>query len=201
MGTRQTQPTFFPSAAAFRSWLRNHHRQAAELWVGFWKRATGRPSLTWSESVDEALCYGWIDGVRHRIDTERYAIRFTPRRPGSGWSAVNLRRMKDLEAAGRMTAAGRRAFHSSDHRKSGYSAADPADFDAAARTRFRADRVAWAFFRAQPPGYRRTVTGWVMSAKRPETRERRLAMLIADSAAGHRLNLMAPGRREASGNA
>jgi uncharacterized protein YdeI (YjbR/CyaY-like superfamily) len=189
------QPTFFSSPAAFRAWLRKHHTAETVLWVGFWKQATGKPTLTWSESVDEALCYGWIDGLRKSHDHEGYVIRFTPRKAGSAWSAINLRKMKELEAAGRMTEAGRRAFHASDHRKSGYAVKDHrADFDAAALKRFRAQRKAWVFFEKQPPGYRRLATWWVMSAKKEETRERRLAVLIADSAAGRRLDRMAPGR-------
>jgi uncharacterized protein YdeI (YjbR/CyaY-like superfamily) len=158
--------------------------------------------MTWSESVDEALCYGWIDGLRKAWDAEGYVIRFTPRRPGSAWSAINLRKMRELEAAGRMTAAGRRAFHASDHRKSGYAVKDfSGTFDAAALRAFRRERTAWAFFQAQPPGYRRLVTYWVMNAKKPETRERRLAILIADSAAGRRINRMGPGRGNSSTSA
>jgi uncharacterized protein YdeI (YjbR/CyaY-like superfamily) len=193
------QPTFFPSAAAFRAWLRKHHATSTELWVGYWKKATGKPSMTWSESVDEALCYGWIDGLRRSVDREGYAIRFTPRKPGSGWSAVNLAKMKALKEAERMTAAGLRAFHASDHRKSGYAVKDHRkDFDAAALVRFKLRRKAWAYFQKQPPGYRRVATYWVMSAKRAETRERRLSVLIADSAAGMRLNRMTPGRGNAA---
>lgn len=186
------QPVFFPSPAAFRAWLRKHHATSAELWVGFWKKATGKPTLTWSESVDEALCYGWIDGVRRRVDDEAYCIRFTPRKPRSGWSAVNLAKMRVLRKAGRVAAAGERAYRASDLTKSGYSTRDfPASFDAPARARFTAKPKAWAFFQRQPPGYRRMATAWVTSAKKPETRERRLAALIADSAAGRRLGWMA----------
>ncbi len=185
---------FFRSPAAFGAWLAKHHASQAELWVGYWKKATGRPSLTWSESVDEALCYGWIDGVRRSVDADGYAIRFTPRKPGSAWSALNLAKMKALTRAGRMTAAGRRAFEASDHRKSGYAVRDfAAEFDAAARKRFRAHRAAWTFFGKQPPGYRRMATWWVMSAKKADTRERRLDRLIADSAAGRRLDRLSPG--------
>jgi len=185
---------FFRSAKAFRAWLARHHGRHTELWVGYWKKATGKPSMTWSESVDEALCFGWIDGVRRTVDAEGYAIRFTPRKPGSAWSAINLAKMKTLEADGRMTEAGRRAFRASDHRKSGYAVKDlAADLDRAALRAFRAERAAWAFFQQQPAGYRRMATWWVMSAKRPETRARRLATLIADSAAGRRLDRLSPG--------
>jgi len=191
------KPVFFDSAAAFRAWLRQHHATATELSVGLWKKATGKPTLTWSESVDEALCYGWIDGTRRSWDHEGYCIRFTPRKPGSAWSAINLRKMKELEAAGRMTAAGRKAFHASDHRKSGYAVKNQrADFDAAALRRFRRERKAWAFFLRQPPGYRRIITWWVMLAKKQDTRERRLSLLIAESAEGLRVDLMSPNRRQ-----
>jgi len=190
------KPVFFPSAAAFGAWLRKHQATHTELWVGFWKKATGKPTLTWSESVDEALCHGWIDGTRRSHDHEGYCIRFTPRKAGSAWSAINLRKMKALEAEGRMTEAGRKAFHASDHRKSGYAVKDQrADFDAAALRRLRKEKKAWAFFQRQPPGYRRIITWWVMSAKKPETRERRLALLIAESADGVRVDLMSPNRR------
>jgi uncharacterized protein YdeI (YjbR/CyaY-like superfamily) len=189
------QLTYFPSAAAFRAWLRKHHATSTELWVGYWKKATGKPSMTWSESVDEALCYGWIDGLRKSVDHEGYAIRFTPRKPGSAWSALNLRKMKALEAEGRMTEAGRRVFHARDHRKSGYATTDfQGVFDAATLRAFRRERKAWTHFQAQPPGYRRITTYWVMNAKKPETRARRLGILIAASAAGERLDRMAPAR-------
>jgi uncharacterized protein YdeI (YjbR/CyaY-like superfamily) len=189
------RPIFFHSAAAFRAWLRSHHATATELWVGYWKKATGRPTMTWPESVDEALCYGWIDGVRRGLDHRSYVIRFTPRKPGSAWSALNLTKMKTLEAAGRMTAAGRRVFDARDHRRSGYATKDfRKDFDAATRRAFRRERKAWAYFQAQPPGYRRIATHWVMNAKRAETRARRLGILIAASAEGRRLDRMAPAK-------
>ncbi len=189
------RPTFFTSGTAFRAWLTKHHASRTELWVGFWKRATGKPCMSWSESVDEALCYGWIDGVRRSRDAESYVIRFTPRRPGSAWSALNLRKRKALEAAGRMTDAGRRAFHASDHRRSGYATKDfEKEFDAVALRAFRRERGAWTYFQAQPPGYRRITTYWVMSARRPKTRARRLGILIAASAESRRLDRMAPAK-------
>lgn len=181
-------PKHFASPAAFGTWLEKHHATSTELWVGYWKVATGKPSLTWSESVDEALRYGWIDGVRNAVDEQSSMIRFTPRKPGSAWSAINLAKLKTLEEEGRMTEAGRRAFHASDHRKSGYASKDfKSEFDPAALGAFKGEPSAWAFFGEQPPGYRRIATYWVMNAKRPETRARRLAALIADSAAGRRL--------------
>lgn len=183
-------PRFFAGPAEFRAWLETYHAAAAELWVGFHRKGTGRPSLTWPESVAEALCFGWIDGVRKRLDAESYAIRFTPRRPGSIWSAVNLARMEELVAAGRVAPAGLAAWERRSAAKSAvysYDRQSAAAFDPALARRFRAAKRAWAFFEAQPPGYRRVATHWVTSAKRQETRLRRLAKLIDCSAAGERL--------------
>jgi uncharacterized protein YdeI (YjbR/CyaY-like superfamily) len=187
-------PTFFASPLEFRRWLARHHRTATELWVGFHKKQTGRPSITWPESVDEALCFGWIDGVRKSVDDGSYMIRFTPRRRGSTWSLVNTRRAEALMAEGRMRAAGRDAFKARDERKTGIyaferaHAALPPDLE----ERFKANRAAWAFFTAQPPGYRKIVTWWIVSAKQEATRLRRLETLIADSAAGRRIAGMRP---------
>ncbi|HEX9730341.1 MAG TPA: YdeI/OmpD-associated family protein [Gemmatimonadales bacterium] len=190
-GIGRTTVEFVDSPAAFRRWLTQHHRRANEVWVGYYKKATGRAGMTWSESVDEALCYGWIDGVRRGIDGDRYTIRFTPRKPGSSWSALNLRKMKDLKKEGRMTAAGLRAFSERNVTKSGYAVKEhSATLDPAARKSFRAHRTAWAFFEKQPPGYRRLAIFWVMDAKRPETRARRLATLIADSERGARIKAL-----------
>jgi uncharacterized protein YdeI (YjbR/CyaY-like superfamily) len=182
-------PIFFDSAAAFRAWLRRHHKTAGELQVGFHKKHTGKPSLTWPESVAEALCYGWIDGIRRRIDDEAYTIRFTPRRKGSRWSAVNVRMMAELEAAGRMTAAGRAAFEARpDPNDKGYTYEKKnAEFDAARLRAFKSNRAAWRFFESQPPGYRRNAIYWVMSAKQDATRNRRLSRLIALSGDGNRI--------------
>lgn len=187
-------PIFFPSAAAFGEWLAKHHSSHAELWVGFWKVGSGQPSLTWSESVDEALRFGWIDGVRKSVDAQRYAIRFTPRRPGSRWSQVNLRKIDVLRAAGRMHATGLEAWQRRDDvTDTAYSfeRANPAALDAELLARFRAHAKAHAWFEAQPPGYKRLALHYVTSAKRPETRARRLDRLIADSAAGRRIGLLA----------
>ena len=183
------EPRYFRSPGAFRSWLEKNHAKADELLVGFYKKGTGKPSLTWPESVDEALCFGWIDGVRRRVDDERYTIRFTPRRPTSIWSAVNIKRVAELEELGRMTDAGRAAFAKRSAKKSAvYSYENkPESLPPGDEKRFRANDDAWAFFSEQPPGYRRVALYWVLSAKKPETRERRLATLIADSAAGRRL--------------
>ena len=186
-------PTFFPSPDAWRRWLAKHHDSAAELWVGFHKRATGRPSLTWPESVDQALCYGWIDGVRRRIDDERYAIRFTPRRARSVWSAVNLRRIEELSAAGLVHPAGLAARAGASESRSRIYAYEQrnAQLTPDMARQFRKNAGAWRFFQAEAAWYRRPATWWVVSAKRPETRARRLATLIADSAAGRRIRHLA----------
>lgn len=179
-------PVFFPSPADFRAWLDANHATAAELLVGYYKVGTGRASMTWPESVDQALCYGWIDGVRRRIDDESYMIRFTPRRRGSNWSLVNIRRALELIEQGLMQPAGLAAFEARDPARSDeYSyESRPQGLDKAYETEFRADAAAWAYWEAQPPHYRRGAAHWVMSAKREETRRKRLATLIADSAAG-----------------
>lgn len=191
-------PVFFETPAAFRAWLRTHHAQRDEVWVGFYKRASGRPSITWPQSVDEALCFGWIDGIRRSLDDTRYAIRFTPRRPQSTWSAVNIRRVKELIRLGRMQPAGLHAFEARADEKtalSSYEQRKTARLEASDERRFKANAKAWAFFDAQPPWYRRIAVYWVVSAKRPETRERRLAALIADSARGRTVPpLTRPGR-------
>jgi uncharacterized protein YdeI (YjbR/CyaY-like superfamily) len=189
------QPTTFEKPEDFRAWLRQHHASQRELWVGYHKKATGKPSMTWAGSVDEALCYGWIDGVRKRVDDERYMIRFTPRRPGSVWSAVNIARVAELEKQGRMRAAGRKAFAARREDRSGiysYERRDEAVFDDATERRFRAKKRAWSNFEAMPRSYRQAVIRWVMTAKREETRERRLAQLIEDSAAGLRIAPLRP---------
>jgi len=179
-------PIFFETPAGFRAWLAANHATAGELWVGFYKKGSGRPSLTWPESVDEALCYGWIDGLRRRLDDVSYIIRFTPRRPGSTWSEVNTRRAAELLAAGQMQPAGLAAYEARDLDKTrlySYEARHQ-PLDSAYEADFRADAAAWAYWEAQPAHYRHGATHWVMSAKREETRRKRLATLIADAAAG-----------------
>jgi uncharacterized protein YdeI (YjbR/CyaY-like superfamily) len=188
------EPTFFPTPSDFRKWLQKHHRTEQELWVGFYKKSAGRPSLTWPESVDEALCFGWIDGLRKNVDAGSYMIRFTPRRKGSIWSAVNTRRMGELVRAKRVRAAGLKAFAARDEKKTGvYSfEREHAKLDAAMEARFKANPAAWRFFQAQPPGYRKIGAWYVLSAKQEATRLRRLDILIANSAAGIRLGLARP---------
>ncbi|HTU12792.1 MAG TPA: YdeI/OmpD-associated family protein [Allosphingosinicella sp.] len=183
-----TTPTYFPDAPSFRAWLETHAATAPELSVGFRKKATGQPSITWPEARDEALCFGWIDGVRHRIDDESYRIRFTPRRKGSIWSKVNVARFAALTAEGRMTEAGVRAYQDDTARGGVYAYERPlAEFTPAETALFRKDEAAWADWERRPPGYRKICLNWVTSAKKPETRARRLATLIADSAAGRKI--------------
>ena len=179
-------PTFFTTAAGFRAWLEANHATAGELLVGYYKVGTGRPSMTWPQSVDQALCFGWIDGIRRRIDDESYSIRFTPRRRGSHWSLVNVRRAMELSEQGLMTPAGLAAFAARDAAKTqeySYEArpdALPADYEGV----LRQNSAVWAYWEAQPAHYRRGTVQWVMSAKREETRRKRLATLVEDSAAG-----------------
>jgi uncharacterized protein YdeI (YjbR/CyaY-like superfamily) len=181
------EPVYFSSPTELRDWFTRHHEDTAELLVGYHKRGTGRPSVTWSESVDQALCFGWIDGVRRRVDDERYTVRFTPRKAGSVWSAVNIAKVADLTSQGLMTPAGVRAFAARRSDRSeiyAYEQRRDAALDADQSAVFRADTAAWDWFSVQPPSYRRAAAYWVTSAKRPETSERRLRQLIADSRAG-----------------
>ena len=183
------EPKFFATPAAFRRWLAQHHDKATELLVGFYKKDSGRPSITWPESVDQALAFGWIDGVRKRIDDVSYTIRFTPRRRGSIWSAVNIARVDELTKLGLMEPAGLRAFEQRTAAKSGIYAYEnaPRELSKEDEKKFRANRKAWTYFKAQAPSYQRVAIYWVMNAKREETRTRRLALLIADSEEGRRL--------------
>ena len=188
-GPETGEVRFFETAADLRAWLAANHETATELWVGMYRKASGRPSITWPEVVDEVLCFGWIDGIRKGIDDISYRNRITPRRKGSNWSAINISRVAELEAEGRMTDAGRRAFALRDEAKSRiYSyEREAAAFDAAAEAAFRANDAAWQWFERVGPYYRKAATYWVMSAKRPETRERRLALLIEHSANGRQV--------------
>ena len=184
------ETTFFPTPSDFRAWLERHHAAETELLVGYYKKGSGKPSITWPESVDEALCFGWIDGIRRRIDDESYSIRFTPRKPTSNWSSVNIERVAELRKEGRMHPAGLAAFERRSEARSGiysYEQRKAAALDPDQEAEFRRDAEAWSFFEAQPPGYRRTAIHWVVSAKREETRRKRLAQLIEDSKGGRRL--------------
>ncbi len=180
---------FFKSAPAFRRWLEANHARATELRVGFYKVDSRRGGLTYAEALDEALCFGWIDGVRKRVDAVAYGIRFTPRKPKSIWSRVNLRHVQRLKTAGRMTPAGLKVFVERDPARSGIYAFENAPRKLAApdEKQFKADKKAWKFFQRQAPGCQRTAIWWVVNAKKDETRGRRLARLIADSTSGQRL--------------
>ena len=180
------KPTFFATPAAMRAWLKAHHAADTEVLVGFYKKGSGKPSITWPESVDEALCVGWIDGIRRRVDEESYTIRFTPRKAGSIWSAVNIKRVEALQAAGLMQPAGLAAFAKRKEARSAVYAYEQRGqaLSAEYEERLKANHRAWEFFEAQPAWYRRTATWWVISAKREATRQKRLAQLIDDSAQG-----------------
>lgn len=180
---------FFPDSARLRQWLEANHDTARELWVGLYKKASGRPSITWPQLVDELLCFGWIDGLRRSVDDSSYSIRITPRKPTSVWSDKNTRRVRELIDLGRMTPAGLAAFELRDPERSGiYSFENETpELGDAYEAELRANPAAWEFFQAQPPSYRKITTRWVLSAKREETRRRRLATLIEDSANGLRI--------------
>lgn len=183
-----SEPVFFPDPAAWRAWLEEHHATATEIHVGYYKKHTGRQTLTWAQTVREALCFGWIDGQLNRIDDERHMTRFTPRRPRSRWSKVNIELMAELEAAGLMTDAGRAAFAARDPDDAGYSLAQQPDrLPDGLEDVLRADPAAARFWDGCPPGYRRRVSFWIESAKREETRLRRVEQLRAACAAGERL--------------
>lgn len=175
---------FFLTSSDFRSWLEHNHSQCAELLVGFYKKDSGRASITYAEALDLALCHGWIDGVRKRLDDFAYTIRFTPRKTKSKWSVVNVRRVQQLTKQGLMHRAGLKAFAGAEDQPPSYSyeQRQTAQLDAAQETRFRANKKAWSFFQEQPAWYQRTATWWVISAKKEETRQRRLEQLIAASA-------------------
>jgi uncharacterized protein YdeI (YjbR/CyaY-like superfamily) len=184
------KPRFFATPLEFRAWLERHHTKSQELLVGFHKRASGKPSITWPESVDQALCFGWIDGIRKRVDETSYTIRFTPRKSSSTWSTINVNRVKELTASGLIRPAGLRAFEQRTEKKSGiysYERRHAAKLPRDDERRLRANKKAWAFFQAQAPWYRRTATHWVISAKKAETRQRRLTQLIEHSARARRI--------------
>jgi uncharacterized protein YdeI (YjbR/CyaY-like superfamily) len=183
------KPAFFKTQSDFRRWFEKHHDSSKELLVGFYKKGSGRPSITWPESVDEALCFGWIDGIRRSIDDVSYTIRFTPRRKSSIWSAVNIKRAGELIDQGLMKTAGLKAFQARKENKSGiYSYEQRTERlpDPYAR-QFKKNKTAWAFFQAQPPGYRKIAGWWIVSAKKEETRLKRLDKLIEESAENRRI--------------
>jgi uncharacterized protein YdeI (YjbR/CyaY-like superfamily) len=182
-------PIFFATQAELRRWLRKNHKSLAEAWIGFHKKGTGKPSIDWPELVDELLCFGWIDGVRKSLDAESYVNRVTPRRKGSVWSAVNIKRAKELIGLGKMTPAGLKAFEARDESKTNrYSyERERAELPEAYQAEIRANAKAWKFLEAQPPYYRKIAALYVMSAKKEETQRRRLERLIRDSAEGRRI--------------
>jgi uncharacterized protein YdeI (YjbR/CyaY-like superfamily) len=190
------EPIYFSGPEAFRAWLEEHHADATDVLIGFHKRGSGRPSLTWPESVDEALCYGWIDGIRRRVDETRYTIRFTPRKTKSNWSAINIDRVAELEKLGRMRPAGRTAFALRDEARSriyAYERKNP-QLPPELTAKLRAHKKAWAFYSAQPSWYQRTTAHWVISAKKEETRLRRFATLVECSAEGKNIPPLTPAR-------
>jgi uncharacterized protein YdeI (YjbR/CyaY-like superfamily) len=192
-----SEPTFFKAPAAWRKWLEKNHAKKTELLVGFHKVKSGNPSITYQEALDEALCFGWIDGVRRGGETT-YTIRFTPRRAQSIWSAVNIKRIEALKDDGKMHAAGLATFETRDPRRQKKYSHENRDtrFSAEEEQKLRSNKKAWEIFSAMPPSYRRPATWWVVSAKKPETRERRLATLIEDSAAGRKIKpLTLPARK------
>ena len=182
------EPAFFATEADFRRWLERNYESAAELLVGFRKKGSGKASIDWPQARDQALCFGWIDGVRKSLGDEAYTIRFTQRRKGSIWSKVNVERFAALKAAGLMTAAGERAYEENKAKSGLYAYEKPlASLAADEEQLLRTNQAAWMHWEGQPPGYRKLVLNWITTAKRPETRARRLATLIGDSAAGRRI--------------
>jgi uncharacterized protein YdeI (YjbR/CyaY-like superfamily) len=179
----------FKSQTDFRQWLEANHTSLSELWVGFYKKDSGKGGLTYPEAVDEALCFGWIDGVKKRVDDFSYTHRFTPRKPNSNWSLINIRHVERLKKAGLMRPAGLKAFAARQPAKSGvYSFENgPRQLSPALERRFKAEKAAWDFFQQQPRGYRRVASFWVMSAKQDQTRDRRLTRLMQDSKQARRL--------------
>ncbi|MBE2182789.1 MAG: YdeI/OmpD-associated family protein [Anaerolineae bacterium] len=179
------EPVFFETAADFRMWLEKNHQSETELWVGMYKKSTGRPSITWPEVVDQCLCFGWIDGLRKTIDEYRFMNRITPRKPTSNWSAVNIAKVETLTAQGLMYPAGLEAFSKRKDEKSrvySFEQAKEAALNEEEIAQFQRHPEAWAWFESRPPGYRRKAIHWVISAKRAETRQKRLAALIEESA-------------------
>ena len=179
------KPTYFTTDADFRQWLAANHETAPELLVGFWKKGSGKPSIDWPQARDQALCFGWIDGIRKSLGEDAYTIRFTPRRKGSIWSKVNVERFNALKADGQMTAAGEAAYERDKHRSGLYSYEKPvASLTAEEEAAFRKNKPAWSDWEKRPAGYRRSALGWIASAKRPETRAVRVTTTAEKAADG-----------------
>jgi len=190
MKAGELKARYFKSGEAFEEWLAKHHADATELLLGFYKVGASKKGITYQQALDAALAYGWIDAIRRRVDDERFTIRFTPRKPRSIWSAVNIKRVAELEAAGRMREPGRAAFARRDEKRSkvySYERTVPAELDDTSMNALKAERAAYENFMKQPPGYRRIAAHWVTSAKKPETRERRLRVLIECSRDGRKI--------------
>ncbi len=193
----ESNPLFFKSQAEYRSWLEKHHDKSAELWIGFWRKSTGKPSLTWEQVVDESLCFGWIDGIRKSIDADSFKQRVTPRRSTSIWSQINIRKIEELTAAGRMHQRGLDAFQTRDPKKTySWATFDRVPLGPAYIAQFKKNRKAWSFWEAQPPGYRKLAGWYVMSAKQEDTRQRRLAVVMKESAAGRRIGPAASSKKQ-----
>lgn len=186
------KPLFFENSAELRRWLKQNHDKATELWIGFYKKASGKPSVTYKEALDEALCFGWIDGVRKSIDAESYQQRFSPRRAKSIWSLINIKRAEELKELGRMKPAGLKAFEARDPKRSGVYSFENAQrkLDKGYEKIFRANKAAWKFYESQPPYFKKVTTHWIMSGKKEETRLRRLQRLIDTSEQGIRMDLL-----------
>jgi uncharacterized protein YdeI (YjbR/CyaY-like superfamily) len=184
----RAKPTFFPAPADFRAWLVQHHAKVEELLVGFYKIGSGKPSMTWPESVDEALCFGWIDGVRKSLGASSYAIRFSPRKPGSIWSSVNINRAQALIQRGLMQPAGLKAYQARKENKSGVYSYEQrgVNLEEPYNRLLKANKIAWSFFQSQPPSFRKAASWWIISAKKEETRLKRLEKLIAHAVRGQR---------------
>ena len=191
------KPRFFRSATDMRTWLEKNHDTISELWVGFYKKGSGRKGITYSEAVDEALCFGWIDGLTKSVDESRWMIRFTPRKEKSNWSAVNIKRFGDLKGEGRVAPPGMEAFERRDRGDRKYSyESPPKRLDPAYERRFKADKRAWAFWETAPPSYRKAAMYWVMSAVKEETRHRRLGVLIEHSRDAERVPPLTPPKKQ-----
>lgn len=197
------QVTFFTSPKDFRYWLECNHSDFVELWVGYYKKGSGKPSITWPESVDQALCFGWIDGLRKSLNEDSYAIRFTPRKAGSVWSAVNITRAKELIDQGLMTPAGMDAFEVRKENRSGIYSYEQrsVDLPEAYAKKFRSIKNAWEYYQSQPASYRKAANWWVVSAKKEETRATRLQKLIECSGEEKRIpQFTSPGRKKEGRN-
>jgi len=190
------KPTFFQTPSAFRAWLEQHHAKAGVFWVGYFKKGSGKPSITWPESVDEALCYGWIDGVRKSIDDISYTIRFTPRKPGSIWSSVNIKRAQALIAQGQMQPAGLKAYQARRENKSGIYSYEQrsVNLEEPYNRLLRKNEAAWSFFHLQPASHRKAISWWIISAKKEETRLKRLEKFMSYAVQGQRLPEFTPSK-------